>query len=251
MSDPTAIILAAGRGTRMRSTLPKPLVPVAGRAIVARLIDSLEAAGVGDVVLVVGFGADQVRAALGDRVRYAVQADQQGMAHAVECAREAAGDASELLVFVGDGPLVRPQSVSRLIEVHRATGAAASFLTARFPVHLPYARVAFDATGSVSAATEARDATSEALALPHYLSSHYLFRAAALWPRLARIAPHPRTGERYLTDIVGLLIADGLRVQAVEIDDWRELVGPNTPEEVAWAEGVLAGHEPPFPASAA
>lgn len=247
MSNPTAVVLAAGRGSRMRSALPKPLVPVSGKPIVVRLLDSLDVAGLSDQIVVVGYGEAQVRAELGDRVRYARQPDPQGMAQAVEVARDAVGAASEVLVFVGDGPLVRPESVRRLVEVHRATGADASFLTARFPVHLPYARAFFDETGRVSRTVEARDATPEELAHPFYLSSHYLFRAEALWPRLRRIQPHPRTGERYLTDIVALLVAEGRRVQAVPIADWRELVGPNTPEEVVWAEGVLVGQDPPLP----
>src|SRR4029079_11087891 len=91
-----AVVLAAGQGTRMRSRLPKVLHPLAGQPMVAHVLDAAAAAGARDVVLVVGHGAEQVRAALGDRVRYAVQAEQRGMAHAVACAREAVGEVPEL-----------------------------------------------------------------------------------------------------------------------------------------------------------
>lgn len=242
---PSALVLAAGRGTRMRSTRPKPLMPVAGRPIALWLLDSFAAAGVTDVVAVVGYGAEQVQAALAGRARFALQAQQLGMAHAVASAREALGDAAEIFVFVGDGPLVRPESIRALLAHHRATDAAVSFLCADFPIDLPYARIIQDADGRVIRAVEARDADPADLAARRLLGSHYLFQAAALWRWLGDIQPHPQTGERYLTDILGLMLAAGERVEALVIPDWRELVGPNTPEELVWAEGVLADREAP------
>ncbi len=247
LPEPTALLLAAGKGTRMRSPLPKPLVPVAGRALVLRAMDAFAETGVTRQVLVVGHGADAVMAAVGDRATYALQADQRGMAHAVECAREAVGDAPEIYVFVGDTALMRPESIRALRDRHRATGALCSFLTADFPRRLPYARVLRDLDGRLLGCVEERDASPAQAAVRELLGSHYLFRAEGLWPHLAAIGPHPRTGERYLTDIIGILLARGERVEAVRIPDWRELVGPNTPEELAWAEAVLAGEDPPLP----
>lgn len=247
MREPSALVLAAGKGTRMRSTLPKPLVPVAGVPLVTRLLDALAEAGVRDVVLVVGHGADQVMQAVGPRARYALQPEPRGMAHAVDCAHEAMGEADELYVFVGDTALLRPASIRALRDHHRNSGAAASFLTATFAPRLPYARVVRGPDGSVARCVEERDAGPDELPIREYLSSHYLFRAEALWPYLGDIRPHPVTGELYLTDILGLLLEDGQRVEAVSIPDWRELVGPNTPAEVAWAEAVLRGEDPPFP----
>lgn len=250
MPEPAALILAAGKGTRMGSTLPKPLVPLAGRALLLRLIDAFQETGVTEISVVVGHGADQVRAAVGARARYALQPDPQGMAHAVACGRVAVGEASELYVFVGDTALMRPASIRALRDHHRATGAAATFLSAVFPQRLPYARVLREADGRLRGCVEERDASPEQAAVRELLGSHYLFRAEALWPRLARIGPHPRTGERYLTDIIDILIADGERVEALRIPDWRELVGPNTPAELAWAERVLAGEDLPLPEGA-
>ena len=249
MSEPTALVLAAGKGTRMRSELPKPLVPVGGQPIVLRLLDSLQAAGVTDTVLVVGHGADQVRAAVGARARYAEQPEPQGMAHAVACARAALGDADEIYVFVGDSPLLKPASIQALRDHHRATGAAVTFLTAEFPAPLPYARVIWGAGGRVARCVEARDASPSELAERWLLSSHYLFRAKDLWDHLDGILPHPRTGERYLTDILDAMLFADLRIEAAVIADWRELVGPNTPDELAWAEAVLRGEDPPLPES--
>ena len=105
--------------------------------------------------------------------------------------------------------------------------------------HFPYARVLRDPGGSVSAVIEERDCSKEQFAVREYLTSHFLFEAQALWSVLEQVHAHPVTGERYLTDVIGLLLGAGRKVQAVAIDDWRELVGLNTPEEVKWAEGVL------------
>ena len=234
-----AVILAAGKGTRMRSTLPKPLVPLAGRAIVLRLIDSLKAAGVDDIVVVVGHGADEVRAALPPGVRTAMQEVRNGTAGAVDCAREAAAGAEDVLVFVGDSPLVSAASIRRLVSERRERDLPAAFLTADFPISLPYARVIRSEDGAVVACIEERDCTPEQVELREYMTSHYAFSGEALWQGLHRVKPHPVTGERYLTDVLGVILEDGGRVETVAADRWEELVGLNTPEEVAWAEGVL------------
>jgi len=234
-----AVVLAAGRGTRMRSELPKPLVRLAGRPIVVRLVDAIVAAGIDDIVVVVGYGADQVRAALPQGVRTVLQTVRDGTAGAVDCARQAAADADEVLVFVGDSPLVSATSIRRLVRERRRRGVPAAFLTATFPSPLPYARVIRSVDGSVADCIEERDCTPEQVAVREYMTSHYAFSGSALWPALSRVAPHPETGERYLTHVLGLLIADGGRVETVAAERWQELVGLNTPEEVAWAEGEL------------
>lgn len=236
-----AIVLAAGQGTRMRSALPKPIVPLAGKGLVLWELEALAAAGVGRSVVVVGHGAPEVRAALPPGVDTALQAVTDGTASAVACASDAAGDASLVFVLVGDSPLLRPASLQALAAHHVRTGAACSFLTATFPVEqaLPYARVVRAADGAVLDCVEERDCTPAQLGLRELLTSHFLFDGPALWRALPQVPRHPRTGERYLTDVIGILRRQGGRIEAVSIPDWRELVGLNTPEELAWAEGVL------------
>ena len=240
MSESAVIILAAGQGKRMQSPLPKPLVPVSGRPILDHLLDAVNAAGIDEVSVVVGHQAETMRAHLGSSVHTPYQAERNGTAHAVDVARSSVETAEEVFVFVGDSPLIRPASIERLHEVHRETGAACSFLTAAFGQHYPYARVIRGLDGSVDAVIEERDCTPSQLNITEYLTSHFLFDAEALWSVLDRVQAHPDTGERYLTDTIGLLLADGERVEAVDIDDWRELVGLNTPEDVAWAEEILS-----------
>ncbi|MAY80505.1 MAG: UDP-N-acetylglucosamine pyrophosphorylase [Deltaproteobacteria bacterium] len=241
METKTAIIiLAAGQGKRMRSNLPKPLVPVAGRPIIDHLIDAVRAAKVSTISVVVGHQAERMRSHLDDTVHTPLQSVRNGTAHAVDVARDTVSEADEVFVFVGDSPLISTASIDKLQKAHRETGAACSFLTADFAQHYPYARVIRDPQGSVTAVIEERDCTPEQTEITEYLTSHFLFDAAALWSVLDRIETHPVTGERYLTDAIGLLLKEGARVEAVSIEDWRELVGLNTPEDVAWAETVIA-----------
>ncbi len=237
-----ALVLAAGKGTRMRSPLPKALVPLAGRGLTRRMLDALEGAGVTDNIVVVGHRAAEVRAALGDACRYAIQQQQLGMAHAVASAREEVGEARHVMVVVGDSPLLRSASVVALLEHHLKTGAACTFLTASFPEPVPpYARVIRDEQGRLLRCVEERDATVAEKAVRELLTSHYVFEARALWPYLDQVPAHPVTGEHYLTDIVPLLLEARERVEVVDIEDHGELVGLNTPEELAWAEARLRG----------
>lgn len=238
--DASAVILAAGQGTRMRTHLPKSMVPVAGRPIIGHLLSAVRQAGVSDVVVVVGHKAETLRTYLGPEVSTPLQSVRLGTAHAVETAKDSVGAAQDVFVLVGDSPLIRSTSIARLYETHRQSGAACSFLTAQFDISLPYARVLRGEDGSVREVIEERDCTPEQKKVREYLTSHFVFSADALWPLLDGVVPHPVTQERYLTDVLGSLLAAGERVEAVVIDDWRELVGLNTPEEVAWAEEAMA-----------
>ncbi len=240
MADIAALILAAGRGTRMKSPLPKVLVPVAGRAIAQRLADTLQAAGVSRLCFVVGHRADEVQDALGDGYDYVLQEQQQGMAHAVEMARETLeGQADHVLVTVGDSPLLQPETIRGLVARHLDTGAACTFFTATYEPPPPYARVIRDADGRVVYCVEERDCTPEQAQVRELLTSHYVFRGSALWEHLESVPVHPVTGERYLTDITRSFARHGLSMEAVPVSDAAELTGLNTLDDVAMAEGWL------------
>ncbi len=235
-----ALILAAGRGTRMKSPLPKVLVPLAGRAIAQRLADNLEAAGVERLCFVVGHRADEVREALGPRYDYVLQQQQLGMAHAVEMARDQLeGRFEHVLVTVGDSPLLQPETIRGLLERHASTGAACTFFTATYEPPPPYARVIRDGSGRVLYCVEERDCDDDQRLVRELLTSHYVFDARALWAHLASVPVHPLTGERYLTDITRSFHAHGLQMRAVPVDDAAELTGLNTLDDVAMAERWL------------
>jgi len=239
MHETMAIILAAGQGKRMRSNLPKPLVALQGRPIIRHLLDATEAAGVEKISVVVGHQSEQMCEYLGAGYATPLQSVRLGTAHAVQIAQESVRGARDVFVFVGDSPLIRTESIARLHEEHRRSGAACSFLTADFAQHFPYARVVRGEGGRVCEVVEERDCTPEQYALTEYLTSHFVFDSEKLWAALAEVQPHPKTQERYLTDVIGILMAQGELISAVAIEDWRELVGLNTPEEVQWAEEVL------------
>ncbi len=237
--EPIALILAAGKGTRMRSVLPKPLVPFFGTPIVEHIIAAFHQAGVSDVTLVVGHEAELVKEKIGTKARYVLQQEQKGTAHAVLQARELLQwKGRDLFVFVGDSPLISPETIRTLGAVHKSSGAACTFLTAHFDIDLPYARVVKDPEGKLVACIEELDATEEQKKIRELLSSHFIFKADLLFDYLPQIQPHPRNGEYYLTDIIGLFLRNALKVETYVINDYRQLVGLNTPEDIAWAEQV-------------
>jgi len=235
-----AVILAAGKSTRMKSARSKVVHRILGKEIINFLLDSLAAAGVADrgVVIVVGDNRAEVEAAVRRPVRYALQEAQLGTAHALLCARAEVGrHPGELLVGVGDNPYISAEELSRLIEHHRRTQAACTFLSAVFPgTPPPYGRVLRDGSGRVTGVVEELDATAEQLQVREVNSSIYLFDNGVVFPRLERIGSHNRKREYYLTDIVAILLADGFAVEALPALDPRVSIGINTRWELQEAE---------------
>jgi bifunctional N-acetylglucosamine-1-phosphate-uridyltransferase/glucosamine-1-phosphate-acetyltransferase GlmU-like protein len=234
-----AVVMAAGRGTRMGSDLPKPLIRLGEKPLVHHLLDAIGTAGIQRRIVVIGHDATRVATALGPEIDTAVQPLLNGTASALQAAQSAVGAATQVLVTVGDSPLLTADSIRYLLTQHRKTRAACSFLTAQFERHFPYGRVLRGADGQVLGCVEERHASPAQRQIREYLSSHYVFNAEALWRTLPQIKPHPESQERYLTDIISLMVEAGERVEAVVIDDWRELVGLNTPDDLLWAQGVL------------
>lgn len=234
------LILAAGKGSRMGAALPKPLVPLAGKALLDYLLDAFEACGLEGSTVVVGYEGALVESHVGDRAACCWQHKRLGTAHAVESALpQLQSEAAHLLVFVGDSPLLRPETIGQLIHAHVASGAACTFLTATFEEPFPYARVIVDENGKLLGCVEERDASPTQKQVREYLSSHFIFQKKSLLEYLPRIQAHPKTGERYLTDMIPLLLEAGLPVSYHHIPDYRELVGLNTPGDLLWAEQYL------------
>ncbi len=232
-----ALILAAGKGTRMRSVLPKPLVDFHGQPIVSHLVNSFNEAGISNVFLIIGHEAELVKHVIGNKVRYINQREQKGTAHAVMQAEEMIDWAGKnIFVFVGDSPLISADTISWLEEHHKLTQASCTFLTADFPIDLPYARVLKNKQGVLIGCIEEKNASAEQLKIRELLSSHFIFKAEDLFANLHEIKADKDNGELYLTDIIALLLQKKLRVEALKIDDYQELVGLNTPEDIQWAE---------------
>jgi bifunctional UDP-N-acetylglucosamine pyrophosphorylase/glucosamine-1-phosphate N-acetyltransferase len=233
------VILAAGQGTRMKSNLPKVLHSVAGKPMVVHAIGVAQDVSEDKPVLVVGVGADQVRAALGDQVRYVVQEQQLGTGHAVLQARfSLAGRSDAVLITYADMPLLRTETLQQLVARHREARPVITMLTVVQENPRGFGRVLRDAEGAVLAVVEEADATPAQLATHELNAGVYCFDADWLWTHLEQI-PLSAKGEYYLTDMVGIAVSEGNRIEALTTDDPSDLLGVNTRVHLAEAEAVF------------
>ena len=234
-----AIVLAAGKGTRMRSEQPKVLFTVAGRPLVSWVVDAVAGADPDEVVVVVGHEGDRVAAALPEWVWVVIQAEQLGTGHAVMMALEAMGDVTfdTVLVVPGDSPLLKPQSISALVEAHHSGGNDATLLTCRMADPTGYGRILRDGDRVVGI-VEQRDADDEQRAIDEVGVSVYAFRGEALAGALGVIGRENAQSEYYLTDVVGAL-ADGGSVGAVTGADPEEVQGVNSHDQLGAAAAAV------------
>jgi len=234
-----AVILAAGQGTRIKSDLPKVLHPVCGKPMVLHALEAVQGVSEEPPVLVIGVGAERVRATLGDRARYVVQEQQLGTGHAVLQAKSLlAGESDAVLVTCADMPLLRPETVAQLIERQQRSHATITMLTVVQDNARGFGRVLRDAFGVVQAVVEEADATPDQLAIRELNTGVYCFAAGWLWEHLEQI-PVSARGEYYLTDLVGMAAAQGRNIEAVIVDDLTEMLGINTRVHLAEAEAAM------------
>ena len=238
MSEIAAVILAAGKGTRMKSSLHKVLHPIAGRPMLDHLMASVAALEPAQQVVVVGSGREQLEAALGDRAKTCLQEPQLGTGHAVQQAEGAlAGFGGDVLVLYGDVPFVRPETMQRMLDRLHAPDAPAVVVLGFEPDDtLQYGRVIADAEGRILKMVEHKDATEEERACRLCNSGLMAARAADLFGLLARVGNDNAQGEYYLVDVVNVANADGRHSAVVVTDDPDEVQGINSRGELAQAE---------------
>jgi bifunctional UDP-N-acetylglucosamine pyrophosphorylase / glucosamine-1-phosphate N-acetyltransferase len=236
----TALVLAAGQGTRMQSDLPKVLHPMMGEPLLAHVLHALDDVGVGRVLVVIGHQRERVQAAFaGAEVEWVVQAEQRGTGHAVLMAGPALqGFEGTLLLVCGDTPLLQARTLHALIEGHEAEHAAVTVLSMRVPDPTGYGRIVRAEDGGIEAIVEQRDATAEQRAIDEVNSGAYAFDYPRLAEALSGLTAHNVQGEYYLTDTVALLRRAGHRASVVLAEDHRELLGINTVEQLHEAEQV-------------
>lgn len=233
---PTALVLAAGKGTRMRSSLSKVLHPLCGRPLAAWTLQACQDAGLRTAV-VIGHHAEQVQATLGPDHGYALQAEQKGTGHAVQCAKELLADASVVVVLPGDAPLITAETLRELMAGHG--DALCTLLTFKTPEPARYGRIIRDDQGAVLKIVEAAEATPEQLAVDEVNAGIYAFDAQWLVHQvLPALKPSPKKGEIYLTDAIEAASAAG-RLRAVIHQNPEELVGINDKATLAQAEADL------------
>ena len=239
-SDLVVVILAAGKGTRLKSSLAKVLHRTGGRTLVEHVVRACQPLRPRSIVVVVGHQAAEVSAEV-ERLnaRAVLQEPQRGTGHAVVVARKAIGHAKILLVVPGDSPLLRPETLAALVRAHRQSGAAATILSAEIADPAGYGRIARKEDGSVAAIVEDSAANEEQRAIHEINSSTYCFTVDQLWPCLAQLKPQNTHKELYLTDVISLLRQRGQVVQAILATDADEVLGCNTRADLAAVDAIF------------
>ena len=237
------VVLAAGQGTRMKSATAKVLHTMCGRTLLGHVLAAVEPLQSHQTLVVVGHEREQVieeLAASGGDAKPVVQAEQNGTGHAVRLAIEAAGDVDGAVVVVpGDAPLLTAGTITALMQRHLETLAAATLLTAHMPDPHGYGRIVRDPDGHVSAIVEEKDADERVRQLDEVGTSVYVFDAKKLVTNLARLTTDNAQGEEYLTDVIGLLVADREVVASVTAEDYRETLGVNDRVQLAQARRLM------------
>lgn len=235
----TALILAAGEGTRMKSDLPKVAHAILGVPMVSFVVTAARAAGCDRVVAVTGHGAETVERILSD-VTCVRQERQLGTGHAVTCARDALlGIEGSLVVLSGDTPLMSADTIAGLIALRESSGSAVTVLTTRMPDPTGYGRIVRDRDGAVRAIVEDKDCTPEQRRIDEVNTGTYCFDGAVLFAHLERLTTQNAQGEYYLTDMIEVLNDEGLTVSAMETLDPLETLGINTRVQLAEATKVF------------
>ena len=240
-SDLHVCVLAAGKGTRMRSVLPKVLHPVLGRAMIDHVIQSVELLEPKAVTVVVGHESEMVRERVGqpENLEWVIQDKQLGTGHAVRQCESAIQDVSDVLVVCGDTPLLQTETLTKLTAEHRRLKSDVTVLTAKPDNPLGYGRIMRDDLQNVAAIVEEKDATAEQRRIGEVSSGIYCVRHAVLFDLLHAIGNENSQGEYYLPDIVPLALKAGQSVEAVAMDDADEMLGVNDRIQLAHVENLM------------
>ena len=235
-----AVILAAGKGIRMKSKLPKVLTHLMGRPIISFVIDACQKTKVDQILLVIGHQAELVRETFGDQYSYVEQKEQLGTGHALMIATSALKKFhGDLLVLAGDTPLLTSQILKKLVSRHQRTNAAATMMTAIIDPPLGYGRIIRNPSGQIQRIVEARDATSEEKQITEVNTSHYCFKSETVLPLLSKLKTDNDQGEYYLTDIIEMLVQRGDKVESITSDDPNVLLGINNRTHLSEIHQIL------------
>jgi bifunctional UDP-N-acetylglucosamine pyrophosphorylase/glucosamine-1-phosphate N-acetyltransferase len=238
------LVMAAGLGTRMKSKRAKVLHELAGRPLIAHVVRAAQTLEPKTILVVIGHQAEEVEEAVlaevGELASFAIQAKQRGTGDAVESARSAFEDSNSLLLILsGDVPLIRAETLRKLIEQHRASGAACTILGVRLENPTGYGRLIRDEQGRFQRIVEQKDATDEERQVREINSGIYCFESSDLFSALKRVEPKNQQGEYYLTDVAEIILSKGGKVEVFTHNDSREVSGINTRAELAEFENLL------------
>ncbi|GAB6138979.1 bifunctional UDP-N-acetylglucosamine diphosphorylase/glucosamine-1-phosphate N-acetyltransferase GlmU [Halanaerobaculum tunisiense] len=240
MSELAVITLAAGKGTRMKSKLPKVLHKVAGKSMVQHAVDTAAELNPAHNMVVVGYKANQVQAETAGNLEFITQEEQLGTGHAVMQAQDDLQDfAGTILVMYGDTPLLTPDTLQQLVATHQEEAAAATVLTTEVEDPSGYGRIIRDQSDQVVKIVEEEDTTESEAQIQEINTGICCFDSQLLWETLTDVTSDNAQGEYYLTDVVGILAKQGELVTAVVTPDSEETVGVNTRQHLAQAESIL------------
>ena len=235
-NTPVAVVLAAGKSTRMKSAVPKVLHPVCGRPMIEYVLDAARQAGVRRIVVIVGHAADQVRTALSGQsdIEFALQSEQKGTGHAVMMCRDALQSHNgPVMILTGDAPLMRTESFAGLLQDYWSAGAACVIGTAKTQNNFGLGRIVRDGDGTFLKIVEEKDASPEEKQITEINVGCYVFDGQQLLSSLNELKPNNKQGEYYLTDCCGILKQQGRTVIASHRLDISEALGVNTRQQLA------------------
>lgn len=235
------IILAAGKGKRMKSHLPKVLHPLANKPLLTHVIDLAKGLNPERIVVVIGHGAERVRDEFSRNhdIEFVEQKEQLGTGHAVQQTEETLKNYNDsLLILSGDVPLLKTDTIRKLIKIHTESDAVVTVLTAEVDNPTGYGRIVRDAGGRAVNIIEEKDASSEIKKITEINSGIYCFKKEFLFDALIKIDKNNLQKEYYLTDVVGLAFKSSLKIETLVAEDPNEIMGINTPEELREAERI-------------
>ena len=238
----TAVILAAGKSTRMKSKRPKPLHDICGKPMLHYVLEACYEAGCHRVLVVIGYGKDEILAAFGHdkRITWVEQTEQLGTGHAARmCEEHLRGSHGDVFILAGDGPLIRGEVLRTLHNAHREEHAAASMATAILDDPTGYGRVVRDEAGNFVEIVEQIDCTPQQREIREVFPSYYCVKADELLFALSRIKNENKKGEYYLTDIYGILRQAGKKVVAVQAVTAEDTLAVNDREQQAQVDGIM------------
>ncbi|KKQ18878.1 MAG: Bifunctional protein GlmU [Berkelbacteria bacterium GW2011_GWA1_36_9] len=245
-----AIILGAGKGTRMNegkaSPIPKVMFELNGEPIIKHSVRLIQNAGIKKIIIVVGYKKEMVMDYLKSEVEYALQVEQLGTGHAVMMAEKILKDQAEsIIIFYGDSPLYKSESIKKLIALYEGEKPMVAMLTVIFqdPIFWAFGRIIRDKNKNVIGIVEQKDCTAEQLKIKESNPGFYIFDSMWLWQNLSQLESNNNQKEYYLTDMIKIACEQGKKVVAIPVTEEEEALGINTPEQLKQAEEVLKNVE--------
>ncbi|MBI3037576.1 bifunctional N-acetylglucosamine-1-phosphate uridyltransferase/glucosamine-1-phosphate acetyltransferase [bacterium] len=235
------LILAAGKGVRMVSSLPKVMHPVLGKPMLQHVVETLHALAIERIHVVVGYGHDKLVSEFSKfKLEFVLQEPQIGTGHAVQCyAKSFQVPPKNLLVLCGDTPLISRITLERMMEVHFEKKPSLTMMTMELPDPAGYGRIIRDSSGKVVAIRESKDCTQSEKSLKEVNPAIYLFDGSSLFERLGKLSNHNSQGEFYLTDIIEMLVKDGLSIDTVHEEDHLSTLGINNRTDLSKVAGIM------------